>query len=179
MQQLALGQRLAAMGMHNLQGVLVLLACAAPERRTIPNVAIVIDLLAGAPRPGHRPRLPGRSVSGDKPQASPIGTVWALWVFAPVRVRRLLGLWPAVVLPASPLRRLLFLSLPLAFAFLERRPLPTRHELSLSPCEAPGGGTGVPAPCMSRQMTRTFWASSPVRRGATSSSTRWPSSRER
>jgi hypothetical protein len=40
---------------------------------------------------------------------------------------------PTVVLPASPLRRLLFLSLLLALAFLERRPLPTRHELSLSP----------------------------------------------
>jgi hypothetical protein len=45
--------------------------------------------------------------------------VGALAVFGPVRVRRPLRFLPAVVLPASPLRRLLFLSCPLAFALLE------------------------------------------------------------
>jgi hypothetical protein len=53
------------------------------------------------------------------PRASTFGIVGALGRFGPVRVRRLLGLLPAVVLPASPLRRLLFLSCPLAFALLE------------------------------------------------------------
>src|SRR5262249_55255822 len=109
---------------------------------------------------------------------SAFGIVEALCVFGPVRVGRLPGLLPAVVLPASRLRRLLLLSLPLALEFLERRPLPIRHELSLSPGKAPDGALG-PAPGTPRQMTRTFWASSPLRPGATSNSTRWPSSRER
>jgi hypothetical protein len=43
----------------NLQGVLVLVARAPRKRRMIPNVAIVIDLLTGAPRPGRRAALRG------------------------------------------------------------------------------------------------------------------------
>ena len=69
------------------------------------------------------------------------------------------------------------LAFPDAFArgsrFLERRALTTRHEHSLSLPRRRVTAMPLPdAPREPRQTTRTFWASSPFRPGATSNSTR-------